>query len=113
MAADRVRLAAEDRAVAAVAVGGKADWQANTAPEDSVDPGRIAIHNRVVVVVPAAPVGAGVVAVRRFPISRSVNQDVSCLPVSISYPGCSGNRYTGGNTRAGASPLSRALAYDL
>ena len=48
------------------------DWQANTAPEDSVDPGRIAIHNRVVAVVPVFPAEAGAVAVLRFPNSRSV-----------------------------------------
>jgi hypothetical protein len=48
------------------------DGQANTAPEDFVDPGRIAIHNRVVAVVPVFPAGAGAVAVLRFPNSRSV-----------------------------------------
>ena len=48
------------------------DWQANTAPEDSVDPGRIAIRNRVVAAAPAFPAGAGAVAVRRYPNSRSV-----------------------------------------
>jgi len=47
-------------------------WQANTAPEDSVDPGRIAIHNKVVAVVPVFPAGAGAVAVLRFPNYRSV-----------------------------------------
>jgi len=67
-------------AVGRVAAVSREDWQANIAPEDSVDPGRIAIHNRVVAAAPVVPAGAGAVAVRRFPNSRSVYQDVSCLP---------------------------------
>ena len=56
------------------------DWQANTAPEDSVDPGRIAIHNRVVVG-PVFPAEARAVVVLRFPNSRSV--------IRISLVACS------------------------
>jgi len=40
-------------------------WRANTAPQDRPDPGRIASHNKAVVVAAAVPVVAGVVAVLR------------------------------------------------
>lgn len=86
--ARRVRVAAAGWAAAvewAAAVG--RDWQVNTAPEDFVDPGRIAIHNRVVAAAPVVPAGAGAVAVRRFPNSRSVNQDISCLPAQHNILG--------------------------
>lgn len=57
--------------VGRVAAAGR-DWQANTAPEDSADPGRIAIHNTVVVG-PVFPAEARAAVVLRFPNSRSVN----------------------------------------
>jgi hypothetical protein len=72
LAQDKLAVAAGRVVVVGWVVAADRDWQANTAPEDSVDPGRIAIHNRVVAVVPVFPAAAGAVAVLRFPNSRSV-----------------------------------------
>lgn len=68
-----------DRAAAGKATAAGRDWQANTAPEDSADPGRIAIHNRVVG--PVFPAEARAAVVLRFPNSRSVNSLSLNLPV--------------------------------
>ena len=72
LAQDKLAVAAGRVVFAGWVVAVDKDWQANTAPEDSVDPGRIAIHNRVVAVDPVFPAEAGAVAVLRFPNSRSV-----------------------------------------
>ena len=65
--------AARRAVVAGQAAAGGTGWQVDAASQGLVDPGRTAIHNRVVAVVPANPAGAGAVAVvLRYPNSRSV-----------------------------------------
>ena len=78
------QVAAGWAAVVGWVVAADRDWQANTAPEDSVDPGRIAIHNRVVAVGPVFPAEARAVVVLRFPNSRSVIRISSIRQPSIT-----------------------------
>ena len=58
-------------AVVGWAVVGKEGWQANMAPEDSVDPGRIAIHSMAFVLL-VVPASVGVVVALRFPMFYSI-----------------------------------------
>ena len=59
-------------------------WQADTASQGHADPGRTAIHNRVVAVVPANPAAAGAVAVvLRCPNSRSVIR--MCIFIAVQH----------------------------
>ena len=70
--------------VAGWAVAGDTGWQADTASQGPVDPGRTAIHNRVVAAVPANPAAAGAVAVvLRCPNSRSVIR--ICIFIAVQH----------------------------